>query len=213
MDWEHNYYQNPANANRRPPRAFYLDVLQRGMESYWLDEVEDCISAYHVADDEAQVTSQGPDDFEDIQAVGGSSWFSNNSSRSYTDYDSEMDHVAQYHYLAEPKLEEEKRVQGDRSKRILPSRDLSDVSRTQVTWNVPGSDRVDEVASDVTSGHRPDVTSRHGAARSPLGEEKRVEGDGSRKVLPPRDLSDISRMKVVQDVPIHDYIDGLALRL
>jgi hypothetical protein len=50
MDWEHVYYQNSANGNRRPPKAFYLDVLQRGMDSYSQEDVVDCIAAYQAAE-------------------------------------------------------------------------------------------------------------------------------------------------------------------
>jgi hypothetical protein len=216
MDWEHDYYQNPANANRHPPKAFYLDVLRRGMDSYSHDDVADCISAYHAAE-ETSSPSPPAEDVIDVQAVGGSNWFSDNSSRSYTDYDSEMEYVAQYHYRSKPltryQLGEEERVQGDGSGTVLPPRDPSEVSRRQVTWDTPTPDAVDRVATSYLSEITPateigPVTT--GTIGCPLGEERRSQRVGSRTVLPPRDLSEASRAQVTRDVPIPDYIDGLA---
>jgi hypothetical protein len=214
MDWEHDYYQNPSNANRRPSKAFYLDVLQHGMESYSREDVADCISAYHGAEDDVSSPSTVTDD--DIQAVGGSNWFaSDNFARSYTDYDSEMEYVAQYHYLTNPAitgglLGEERRDKRDGSRTVLPPRDLSETSRSQVTWNVPDSDVVDEVAVSYASRILPKLDSVTSGIVCPLGEEGRDKRDGSRTVLPPRDLSEASRSRVTRDVPIPDYIDGLA---
>jgi len=97
MDYEHEYYQNSANANRRPTKAFYLDVLQHGMENYSRDEVAECISAYHAAeDDQPAAVGPGSDEVHDLQNVGGSNWFVSDASRSYTDFDSEIDYIAQY---------------------------------------------------------------------------------------------------------------------
>ena len=39
MDYEHDHFQNPANATRRPSKAFYFYVLQHGMGTYSSDEV------------------------------------------------------------------------------------------------------------------------------------------------------------------------------
>jgi hypothetical protein len=215
MDWEHDYYQNPANANRRPPKAFYLDVLQHGMDSYSREDVADCISAYHGADEEMSSPATVTEEFNDVQAVGGSNWFASDNSRSYTDYDSEMEYVAQYHYLTNPpmgiQLGEEKRAQRDGSRTVLPPRDPSETSRNQVTWDVPPPDFVDELApSELAHTNRGPVTI--GMTECPLGEEKRVQRDGSRTVLPPRDLSETSRTWVTRDVPSPDYIDGLAMQ-
>jgi len=135
MDWEHEYYQNSANANRRPTKAFYLDVLQNGMGSR--DAVADCISAYHAAEDDEQsspatVVSDQPD----LQAVGGSNWFSDTSY-------SEMEFVDQYHVAElEPtksgrpiedryQLGEAERDERNGSRKVLPPRNLSEVSRQQ----------------------------------------------------------------------------------
>jgi hypothetical protein len=142
MDWEHDHYQNPTNANRRPTKAFYLDVLQNGMESYSHDEVAECISAYHTADEDISPQITPVEESQDLQSIGGSNWFSDNSSWSYTKYDSEMEYVAQYYHFAQgehPKsgqatmtlshLGEEERVERDGSRMVLPPRDLSEASR------------------------------------------------------------------------------------
>lgn len=47
MDYEHDYFQNPANANHRPTNAFCLDVSQHGIGTFSRDEVAECISDYH----------------------------------------------------------------------------------------------------------------------------------------------------------------------
>jgi transposase InsO family protein len=221
MDWEHSYYQNPANANRRPPRAYYLDVLQHGMESYTQDEVAECIAAYHAAESvsqpftaAAQIDASG----DMLQSVGGSNWFSDNSSWSYTDYDSEMENVTQYYHFADGSLSakdsdiiepsqmgyhlgEEKRDKGNGSRMVLPPRDLSDIPRTQVTRDVPFPDYVDFVDPSTCEAKQGLVKESH------LGEERRDKGNRARMVLPPRDLSNVSRPQVARDVPMTDYVD------
>jgi hypothetical protein len=99
MDFEHDYYQNVTNANRRPTKAFYLDVLHKGMGTYSREEVEECISAYHGTEEDppspATLTSDEFPDEQDLQAVGGFNWFSDASAtRYYSEYDSEMEFVA-----------------------------------------------------------------------------------------------------------------------
>jgi hypothetical protein len=165
------------------------------------------------------------------ESVGGSNWFSDNSSWSYTDYDSEMEHVAQYYHFAEKgnqvfeedsknpnpsrsdsgyHLGEERRVQRNGSRMVLPPRDLSEVSRLQVPRDVPIPNHVDEVAPSMMQSKA--MSPNPGRMRRyHLGEERRVQRNGSRKVLPPRDLSEVSRPQVTRDVPIQDYIDGTAV--
>ena len=150
-----------ANANRRPTDAFYLDVSQHKIGTYSRDEVAECISDYHAAEDDEQppvATAFDGGELQDLQAVRGSNWFGN-TSRAYSEYDSEMEYIAQYHHAAEPKT----------------------------------------MKSDAPDG-----------SRYPLGEEERVERSGSRKVLPPRNLSEVSRPQVIRDVPVLDYVDKVA---
>ena len=168
MDWEHEYYQNSSNTNRRPNKAFYLDVLQNGMGEYSREEVAECISAYHAAEDDPPspatlVASDEPrehhEEHQDMHAVGGSNWFNDVSPRYYSD--SEMEFVTQYYHAAEENIEPTK--------------------------------------SDDPDG-----------ARYQLGEEERDERNGSRKVLPPRNLSEVSRPQVTRDAPVPVYIDEVA---
>jgi hypothetical protein len=169
MDWEHEYYQNASNANRCPTKAFYLNVLQNGMGAYSHEEVAECISAYHAAEDDysppAAVASQEPHEHQephDLQAVGGSGWFNDVSARFYSEVDSEMEYVPQYHHAAEmieptksgPSgvrclLGEERRDERNGSRKVLPPRNLSEVSRPQVKRDVPVLDCVDEVSTSM----------------------------------------------------------------
>jgi hypothetical protein len=50
MDWEHPFYATNS-ANTRPPKAYYVDILQNGMAEYSPTDVEQCIAAYHAAED------------------------------------------------------------------------------------------------------------------------------------------------------------------
>jgi len=43
-----------------------------------------------------------------------------------------------------------------------------------------------------------------------LGEERRDERNGSRKVLPPRNLSEVSQPQVKRDVPVLDRVDKVS---
>jgi len=92
MDSEHNYYQN--NLTTKPTKAYYLNVLQHEMGDYSQADVDECIAAYHAAEEnessekpsESMPPSPGLEQFVDHQpenyntgfpAVGGSSWFHN----------------------------------------------------------------------------------------------------------------------------------------
>jgi len=121
------------------------------MGTYSREEVEECISAYHGAEEDptspATLTSDEFSDQQDLQAVGGSNWFSDAfAARYYSEYDSEMEFVAQYHHAAEKHFEptksdqpvrawfqlgEEERDKRDGSRKVLPPRNLSEVSRAQ----------------------------------------------------------------------------------
>jgi hypothetical protein len=78
MDWEYPFYaNNNANANVRPPKAFYIGVLRNGMAEYSPDEVEQCIAAYHAAeglDTEAEQYMECDGTSVSYPDIGGSSW-------------------------------------------------------------------------------------------------------------------------------------------
>ena len=134
------------NANGRPTNAFYLDVSQHRIGTYSRDEVAECISDYHAAEDDEQplvAMALDGDELQDLQAVGGSNWFGN-TSRAYSEYDSGMEYIAQYHHAAEPEtmksdapdgsqhqLGEEEKVKRNGSRKVLPLRNSSEVSRLQ----------------------------------------------------------------------------------
>ena len=88
MDWEHDFLDsNPTY--RRPTKAYLIDVLHGGMQGYDQQDYEDCIRAYHAAQEEdisphslpypgERITdSQDPYQYHTDQypEIGGSSWF------------------------------------------------------------------------------------------------------------------------------------------
>jgi len=96
----------------------------------------------------------------DLRTVGGSNWFNDGSSRYYSGYDSEMEYIAQYHHVAELEptefghssegrypLGEEDTVERSGSRKVLPPRNPSEVSRSQVTRDVLVPDYIDELAT------------------------------------------------------------------
>jgi len=170
------------------------------MESYSRDEVPECVSTYHTAEDNDQSVAVGSESNEpyDLQAVGGSHWFSN-TSKSYTDFDSEIEYVAQYHHVAKRlsatnsdhpngsryPLGKEERDKRDGSRTILPPRDPSDASRAQVTRDVPHSQQTVRAPPRATAlleinrswlsdDTRDDTRNRHAVAEVSYGNRTRM---------------------------------------
>jgi hypothetical protein len=106
MDWEHTYYQNNANANKQPTKAYYLDVLQHQMGDCSREDVEGCMAAYHAAEDgpsSGTDETNSPDNasyLTEYPSIGGSNWFNNSCDRDYKDEPSY--HVSYHHLTTKP---------------------------------------------------------------------------------------------------------------
>jgi hypothetical protein len=96
MDWEHPFYASNS-ANTRPPKAFYIDLLQNGMGEFSPIDVEQCIAAYHAAEDDNHVGGQHVEydgSSPSYPNIGGSSWYINQDDDTQQYYDVPFHHTS-----------------------------------------------------------------------------------------------------------------------
>jgi hypothetical protein len=121
-------------------------------------------------------------------------------------------------------LGEEEIVERDGSRKVLPPRNLSEVSRTKVQRKFPSvASSVDKFALSPAPSHDPHRVTTRSAQSAPtarsaptqpsqLGEEETVKRDQSRKVLPPRNPRKVARRQVQRKTPHMGPVDHKVLK-